>query len=880
MTSAGLAAAPVDLEMSPSGPVRSLDQARQIVRAMPERGKRPVVVRIHGGEYRLEAPSVFGPEDSGAKGAPVIWEAAPGERPVFTGGELITGWTVTTGGRWTVRLKGVAAGTWDFSQIWVNGERRYRTRSPRDGYAFVAAGIGATPEASGKGWDRVRMFPADLPLPLAPGDEVLVFHLWHMNRHRLKSVDRRTGILTFTGATSMKDDWANYRRGDRVIFENVRGVDLRPGEWRIDREAGTLSYQPKPGERIESAKVVAPRLDRLLVLRGDLGTRAWVHDLEFRGLSFRYANWTDPEAGYACAQAESALGGAVELVAAREVAFKGCEVSAVGEYGFDLRDGTRKIMVEGCSFHDLGGGGIKIGSFRWEARENGHEPESLTGWVTVRDSTIVSGGRLHPAACGILIGHSPHNTVERNEIADFYYTGLSVGWSWGYGPSDAHHNMFRNNRVHDLGQAVLSDMGGIYTLGVSPGTVITGNVFSDITSFEYGGWGIYFDEGSTGMLAERNWAFRCSSAGFHQHYGRDNVVRRNVFALNRDSQLMRTRAEDHRSFTFERNIVLADGGPLIASDWSGTGFESDRNLWWDRKGKPAGPRKDETWDQWRTRGFDVHSVVADPGFRDADHGDFRLKPGSPAARIGFAGFDLRAAGPRPAKPGEWRAPAPPAAPAAYPPGVRAVLPVAEDFEESAVGEKASGANTYEDEGATARVADSGNPPVGRCLRFVKAAAQPQSHDWNPHIQYDTGFDHGTLVGRFSLKMEPGASFTHEWRDTTAPGAGGWYTPGISLTIGADGILTANGESLGHVPAGEWCSVELRCAIGREADGRYSISIRRIAGPSTAGPLIHREILKSTPLQKVTWWGFVASGRRPGPAFSLDALALDPADPPR
>ncbi len=233
--------------------------------------------------------------------------------------------------------------------------------------------------------------------------------------------------------------------------------------------------------------------------------------------------------------------------------------------------------------------------------------------------------------------------MTHNDIADLYYTGISAGWRWGYSNGLAKNNSIRFNNVHHLGHGVLSDMGGIYTLGPSEGTVIGNNIFHDIYAYSYGGWGLYTDEGSTGITMENNLVYNTKTGSFHQHYGKDNVVRNNILVCSENPQIAATRVEDHLSFTLEHNIVYWKTGALFGGPWDRIRAKVDHNCYFNAAGDPV-TFAGKDLQAWRAHGYDQHSIIADPLFVDAENNDYRLKPNSPALKIGFQPFDYSEAG--------------------------------------------------------------------------------------------------------------------------------------------------------------------------------------------------------------------------------------------
>ena len=578
-------------------PLVSLNGARDAIRRLRKAGQLEgaVDVIVSAGTYRMRQPFVLEPRDSGKKGARIRYRAATGARPVFV-------------------------------QLYVNGRRATRAHSPNRGY-YRLAGVEETVLEKGSGRVPKR---ARQTLTLQESDlqrtQITLFHKWDHTRKFVDSVDAARHALQISGG-GMKP-WNALKKGQRFVLENYRAALDEPGEWFVDRK-GSLTYWPRSGEKPRHTEVVVPELTHFVEIRGQPDRGAYVEHIDIQGLSFRYSGYTTPDGGFEPSQAASTIDAVILLDGARDFVIEDCEVAHTGRYGVWFRRGCQDCVLRKSYIHDLGAGGVRIG----ETRVPDHEAV-MTRRILVDNNTIRAGGRFFPCAVGVWIGHSPNNRVTHNEIADFYYTGISVGWVWGYKPSIAKRNQILFNHIHKIGQGVLSDMAGVYTLGRSEGTHVSNNHIHDVDAYAYGGWGLYADEGSSGIVMANNLVHDVESGGFHQHYGRDNRITNNILAFSRLYQVQCTRAEKHLSFRFDHNIVVFDQGVLLKGRWKKARVEMDHNLYWNSAGKPF-DFVGLDLAQWQALGRDRTSRIADPGFADLAARDFRLRPGSPALKLGF-----------------------------------------------------------------------------------------------------------------------------------------------------------------------------------------------------------------------------------------------------
>jgi len=628
-------------------PLATLNSAINKTKLLRAKGetKEPVEIIVLQGNYYMMQPLVIKADDSGTPDTPLIIKAENGAKPVFTAGVKIDGFEKISENLWRAFIPQVAWYDSYFEQLYVNGRRAVRAQTPNEGFYFIK---NVTETILEKGNDRAPLFAVQkIELDSMDAncfrsfseadfnDAIITFyHKWDNTRKRVANFKSAESSV-WTVGTGMKP-WNSLDNKTRYKVENFRTALDNPGEWFLDR-SGYLYYIPLPGETIGSTDVYAPILKEFIKITGESATNP-VSNIRFENLTFRVAGYRTPEAGNEPAQAAATVDAVVTLDYAGDISFVNCEVAHTGTYAFWFRRGCSNCNVNGCYMHDLGAGGVKIGETILQ-----QEPADITNNITVDNNIITDAGHIFPCAVGIIIFHASDNKLTHNEISNLRYSGVSVGWIWGYAHSPSKRNLVSFNHIHHLGWGELCDMGGVYTLGASEGTVVSNNLIHHVYSFDYGGWGLYTDEGSFGITLENNLVYACKSSGFHQHYGKENIIKNNIFALNIRGQLQATRIEEHRSISFTNNIIYFDKGSLLTSNWHKFNLLTDYNCYWDLRTRDV-RFADRSFAEWKKSGKDQHSVVADPLFIDPANFDFRFRSQSVVRKIRFTPFDYSKAG--------------------------------------------------------------------------------------------------------------------------------------------------------------------------------------------------------------------------------------------
>ncbi|RZK58968.1 MAG: right-handed parallel beta-helix repeat-containing protein, partial [Hymenobacter sp.] len=535
-------------------PNAALRQARNLRRLHDPSVVGGVHIWLRGGEYRLTEPWFFRPEDAGTADSPTLVEAAPGERPVLSGGTPVTGWRKATGK--IPGLPAIAQGqVWvadaplfggrklDFRQLWVNGRKATRARTPNgDNLPRLLT------------WDTDRrettVPAAALGTVRQPGQLELVLHqMWAVNVLRVKTlaVQGDQARLTFQEPESrvqFEHPWPrpilNGKNGSSAFYL-TNAVELldAPGEWFYDAPRGQVFYWPRPGENLATAHVVAPALETLVQVAGTLDQP--VSYVQFKGLTFSYSTWLRPSQrghvplqagmylldGYSLTQPgtpdkaglenQAWIGrppAGVMLHGAHHTRFERCRFEHLGATALDYQSGTHDDVISGCTVRDVAVNGMQLGKFSDESVEthlpyNPKDEREICTSELIENNLVTDCGNEDWGAVGIAAGFVRGTTIRHNEVAQVPYTGISLGWGWTKTANCMRDNKVQANYVHHYAQHTY-DVAGVYTLSAQPGTVISENRVDVIGRAPYvhdpDHWFyLYLDEGSAGITVRDNW---------------------------------------------------------------------------------------------------------------------------------------------------------------------------------------------------------------------------------------------------------------------------------------------------------------------------------------------------------------------------------------
>ncbi len=551
-------------------PFATIGKAVQAVRDSLARGQETdLTVWLSSGVYPLEKPISLTPSDSGKNGFKVLYRALPGETPVISGGLELKGWEKNAGGIWTTLLPALS-GAPSPREMFINGKRCIRARTPNEGFLRVKA----------PGEDKRTNFyfdEGDFPLPENPGSvELVLLHDWSISRIRLDEIDaddKRLTTVDFIGPKALDfftlDQWEPH---PRYFLENSRQFLDADYEWCLDDSDNRIYIKLPESKNPGNSSVVIPLSGSLLTLQGSRVNP--VSNIHFEGITFSYCAWEIPEKGYAGIQAcsfdprpesieWSVIPAAVHTEWAENCYFENCSFSHLGGSGLWIGTGSRHCSVSRSTFTDISGNGLMIGEGR-DRKVNGEvwwqsAPEQAATGNSINNCFITECGRQFFGAIGIWCGLTAETTIKENEISSLPYTGISVGWMWDPQPTPCRDNTVVGNHIHHIMQ-LLSDGGGIYMLGLQPGSELIGNHIHDvrINAGRAESNGMFIDEGSTDLVIANNLIYNIAKSPLRFHKASLNLVRGNFLFCTGDNPAFRYNNTKEENIRKEDNRVFMD----------------------------------------------------------------------------------------------------------------------------------------------------------------------------------------------------------------------------------------------------------------------------------------------------------------------------------
>lgn len=637
-------------------PVASLVRAQELARAYGR--DTSVEIVFEDGIYYLPGTVQFTGQDSKDYPATVTLRARHEGKAVISGGQQIRlDWKQEAG---NIYVASVPAGM-DIDQLYVAGLRQPMARFPnaqpgkqRNVYDTWVLDHQAQPNP-----EMDPLQPERIALWKNPeGGYVHAMHtaLWGDMHWEIKGKNE-------DGTLQLEGGWQNNRpSGMHPLYrfvENIKEELDVPGEWYYDRSESKLYYMPLPEIDLDEAKVEIVRLKHLIEFNGTKENP--VRGIHLQGLTFKHTARTFMENKEQLLRSDWTMyrGGAIVFNGVEECSVENCEFDHLGGNTIFVNNYNRYLTVRGCYIHHSGANGIvfvgdpdmvrsplfRYGNQNYETMDM--TPGSLGDnypqdcWVD--DCLITMTGRDEKQTAPVQISMSQRIRVSHCSIYDVPRAGININEGTFGGHVIEFCDVF--NTVLETG-----DHGSFNSWGRdrfwTPDVVIISDQVALHPDMQYWdvlepnvlrynrwrcdhGWDVDLDDGSSFYRIYCNLLL---NGGLKMREGYDRVATNNIILNNSLHPHVWVRNSDD---VFKHNIVFTAYQPAVMNSALGEsdrwGKELDYNLFATGQ---AAMRK------FAAHGADAHSVSADPLFVNPGQGDFRVRPESPAFKIGFRNFDM------------------------------------------------------------------------------------------------------------------------------------------------------------------------------------------------------------------------------------------------
>jgi L-rhamnose mutarotase len=507
---------------------------------------------------------------------------------------------------------------------------------------------------------------------------------WGNLQWKLKEIDRKNHFIWFgEGGQQIGAKWdrnpAQVGSHSRFFIENVLEELDSPGEWFLDKRTSTLYYYPEQGMDINTALIEVPQLEYVIHFAGTQA--APVENITVKGVRLSHTLSTYMGRYEVPSLSDWAIhrGGTVFAEGTRRCSIEDCWFDAVGGNGVFLNKYNRSFSITGCTFTETGDSAI---CFVGDLEQTSGTQRAFPYECVASNNLVHDCGFYGKQIAGVYISRAKRITASHNLIYNMPRAAICIGDStWGghviefnethdtvletsdHGPFNAwgrdrawslaqSHGPYTADRSIDAWDVLVDAMEPV---------IVRNNLFN-----ERSGWGLDLDDGASNYKIYNN--ISIGGVSFKWREGAHREVYNNIWYNSHVAPCFHV-GNNYNHDRYYNNIVVMDatdtqwpdGWPwwpqmfysVIAPPATGPWFEEiDRNCFYSDKGKfqavvdqlrsESGKRNAQRYDlaAWQELGFDRNSVFADPLFVNSEKRDFRVRPESPALKLGFKNFDM------------------------------------------------------------------------------------------------------------------------------------------------------------------------------------------------------------------------------------------------